>query len=90
MYTLYDYLVERVSDGKLFVIGNANFKAPGLRATRLFEVLAPDEAAKYPHQVQYHFGVTYGDMVTANITDDELEYNSDEYRVIFQTKRELI
>ena len=86
----FDYLVERKSDGKKFVIGNSNFKEPGLRATRLFEVLTAEEAAKYPHQVQYHFGITYGNMVTANVTDTELKYNSNEYKVVFQTNRELI
>ena len=86
MYTLYDYLVERKSDGKKFVIGNANFKEPGLRATRLFEVLDKDEKCPYP--VHYNFGCCHGTVATANISDSDLRYNSKEYRVVFQTRRE--
>ena len=89
MYTTYDYLIQRKTDGKFFVIGNANFKEPGLRATRLFEVLTASEAAKCLYPIHYHFGCRYGNVVTANVDDKDLRYNSKEYRVVFQTKRAL-
>lgn len=83
--TLYNYLVKRKNDGKLFYL-YGNFKSTGWGIGNLTEFVIPEEA---DHMVKtgYAFDVDfgkYGILSHKNIPTD-LKYNSHDYSVIYQT-----
>lgn len=82
---LYDYLVKRKNDGKLFYL-YGNFKSAGWGVENLTEFVISEEA---DHMVKtgYDFNVDfgkYGILAYRNIPTD-LKYNSRDYSVIYQT-----
>lgn len=83
--TLYNYLIKRKNDGKLFYL-YGNFKSAGWGVGNLTEFVISEEA-DHMVEVGYAFYTDfgkYGILAYRNIPTD-LKYNSRDYSVIYQT-----
>ena len=82
--TLYNYLVKRKNDGKLFYL-YGNFKSAGWGVGNLTEVISEEteHMVNAGRAFYTNFG-KYGTLAHRNISTD-LKYNSRDYSVIYQT-----